>query len=462
MRNGKLQTYIAEIAVAYQQKSRSIKKDTGRIEEGVLVMKKKFMLAMLAAVMIGLAGCGQDEPATGDVEIPAQEIDPAEAEQLQDEIDQSLEDYDADVLREGYLDYSMELFRRSVEEGANSMISPTSVMMALDMTAAGAKGTTQEQMVNLFCDSATQAQMEHYCKDLMERYNSSEGVKLHLANSIWINDSIADRINEDYLVRTDYIFDATASVLPFDENATDLINDWCDEHTDGMISKLFDKIDPEAQMYLINAAAIDAPWQEPYEDSQVREETFTNAAGGAEDVKMLNGMETGYFETEDAVGFMKYYEGYDYAFLAILPNEDISVDEYVQSLTGEKYEEFWNSRTQEYDVYTKLPEFTYEYGLYMKAVLEDMGMTQAFGGADFTGIADADLYIDEVIHKTFIEVGQYRTLAAAVTAVEMEETAAVEEPRETREVYLDRPFIYAIVEADTGAPLFIGTLQTVG
>ncbi len=424
-------------------------------------MKKKFMLAMLAAVMIGLAGCGQDEPATGDVENPAQEIDPAVAEQLQDEIDQSLEDYDADVLREGYLDYSMELFRRSVEEGANSMISPTSVMMALDMTAAGAKGTTQEQMVNLFCDSATQEQMEHYCKDLMERYNSSEGVKLHLANSIWINDSIADRINEDYLVRTDYIFDATASVLPFDENATDLINDWCDEHTDGMISKLFDKIDPEAQMYLINAAAIDAPWQEPYEDSQVREETFTNAAGGAEDVKMLNGMETGYFETEDAVGFMKYYEGYDYAFLAILPNEDISVDEYVQSLTGEKYEEFWNSRTQEYDVYTKLPEFTYEYGLYMKAVLEDMGMTQAFGGADFTGIADADLYIDEVIHKTFIEVGQYRTLAAAVTAVEMEETAAVEEPRETREVYLDRPFIYAIVEADTGAPLFIGTLQTV-
>ncbi len=441
-------------------------------------MKKKFMLAMLAAVMIGLAGCGQDTPATQEADVPvqeadltaeaenpAQEIDPAVSEQLQDEIDQSLEEYDADMLREGYLDYSMELFRRSVEEGANSMISPTSVMIALDMAAAGANGGTQEQITELFGEGVSQAQMEHYCKDLLERYNGSEGVELHLANSVWINDVIAGRMKEEYMERTEHIFDAEAAVLPFDQAAVDAINAWCDEHTDGMIDHLISEIEEDTVLYLINATALDAKWAQPYEDYQVTDETFTNAQGGVEDAKMLNysNMYLDYFETEDAAGFLKYYEGGEYAFLAILPEEGMSADEYIQSLTGEKYEEFWNSRTQDYEVRTKLPEFTYEYELTMNDVLKDMGVTQAFraDSADFSGIADVNLYISKVIHKTFIEVTQYGTRAAAVTSIAMDAGGALPQEMEVKEVYLDRPFVYAIVEADTGMPLFIGTVQSV-
>ena len=271
-------------------------------------------------------------------------------------------------------------------------------------------------------------------------------------------------MKEDYMVRTDRIFDAEAVIAPFDQTTVDAVNQWCDDNTDGMIDHLLDEIDPYAQLILMNATALDAPWADPYEDHQVREETFTNAGGDTEDVKMLNSTEDTYFETEDAVGFMKYYEGYEYAFLAILPNEDMTVDEYVQSLTGEKYLEFWNSRTTAYEVWTKLPEFTYEYELKMNDVLGDMGMIRAFNeDADFTGIAeflDGNLYIDTVLHKTFIEVGQYRTRAAAVTAVIMEAGCAMPEPVEIKEVYLDRPFVYAIVEVDTGMPLFIGTLQS--
>ncbi|MDE6714025.1 MAG: serpin family protein [Lachnospiraceae bacterium] len=424
-------------------------------------MKKCVVSAMIAALMIGTAGCGEDASASGNTEVLAQEIDPAVEEQLRVEIDQSLEDYDVEEMREGYLDYSMRLFAGSVTEGTNSMISPVSVMMALDMAAAGANGETQAQITDLFCEGTSQEQVEHFCRDLLDRYEESQDVELHLANSIWIRDVFGDQINEDYLVRADHIFDAEAVVAPFDQTTVDAINQWCDDNTDGMIDHLLDEIEPDIELILLNATALDAPWAEPYEDHQVTEETFTNADGDTEDVEMLNGSERAYFETEDAVGFLKYYEGREYAFLAILPEESMTVDQYVQSLTGEKYLEFWNSRTAEYEVETKMPEFTYEYELKMNDVLSDMGMVQAFGySADFTGITgEPDLYINTVLHKTFIEVGQYRTQAAAVTAVLLQGKSA-EIPSERKQVYLDRPFVYAIVEVDTGMPLFIGTLQS--
>ncbi len=426
-------------------------------------MKKYVVSAMIAALMIGAAGCAEKASDPVNVEIPRQEIDPAVVEQLRNEIDKSLEDYDEEEMQEGYLDYSMRLFAGSVTEGTNSMISPVSVMMALDMAAAGAHGETQSQITELFCAGAEQTQMEHFCRDLLDRYEESKDVELHLANSIWIKDTIADGINEDYLVRTDHIFDAEAVLAPFDQTTVDAVNGWCDEKTDGMITHLLDQITPDSKLILLNATALDAPWEEPYKDTQLNDEEFAAADGTAQKVQMLNSTENNYFETEDAVGFMKYYEGGEYAFLAILPEESMTVDQYVQSLTGEKYMEFWNSRTTDYDVWTKLPEFTYEYELTMNDVLADMGMKQAFDSAtaDFTGITDCtDLYIDLVLHKTFIEVGQYRTRAAAVTAVMMEDTCAMVDPVEIKEVFLDRPFVYAIVEVDTGMPLFIGTLQS--
>ncbi len=425
-------------------------------------MKKYVVSAMIAALMIGAAGCGENASASGNTEVLAQGIDPAAEDRLRDEIDKSLEDYDVEEMREGYLDYSMRLFAGSVTEGTNSMISPVSMMIALDMAAVGARGETQTQITDLFCEGASQEQVEHFCRDLLDRYESSQDVELHLANSIWIRDTIADGINEDFLVRTDHIFDAEAAVAPFDQTTVDAINQWCDDNTDGMIDHLLDEIEADTELILLNATALDAPWAEPYEDSQVTEETFINADGDTEEVNMLNSTEDIYFETEDAVGFMKLYEGYEYAFLVILPEESMTVDHYVHSLTGEKYLEFWNSRTAEYEVETKMPEFTYEYELKMNDVLSDMGMVQAFDEkyADFTGITgEPELYINTVLHKTFIEVGQYRTQAAAVTEVILDRKS-VEIPLERKQVYLDRPFVYAIVEVDTGMPLFIGTLQS--
>lgn len=375
-------------------------------------------------------------------------------------------EYDEEQVRDGYIDYSIELLKESVTDGTNSMISPLSVMMAMDMAAAGAEGSTQDQITQMFCPGASQAQIESYLNDLMERYHANEDVELHIANSIWINNVFAEEINTEYLDRANRVFDATARVLTFDAAAVDEINGWVDENTNGMIDRLLNSLQPDTVLCLLNATAVEAPWAKPYEDAQVWEDEFTDATGQTQSVEMMHGTEEDYFETEDAVGFLKYYEGGEYGFLAILPKEGTTVEEYLSGMTGEKYREFYDSRTGEFEVHTMMPKFTYEYELLMNGVLYDLGVRDAFDSslADFSGIAEpieGNLYIDKVLHKTYIEVGQYETRAAAVTSITMLANACVPIEIEYREVYLDRPFVYAIIDTQTGAPIFMGTLQSV-
>ncbi|MDE6747932.1 MAG: serpin family protein [Lachnospiraceae bacterium] len=440
-------------------------------------MKKRTVGTVLAALlgMTLCSGCGG--------EVAVNRMDMSREESVQDigsgmgsGVEQNSEistdkgnvemaEYDEAQLREGYIDYSIELLKESVADEVNSMISPLSVMMAMDMAAAGAEGSTQDQITQMFCPGASQAQVESYLNDLMQRYQANEDVKLHIANSIWINDGFAEEIKTEYLDKANQVFDATARVLPFDAAAVDEINGWVDKNTNGMITRLLDSLQPDTVLCLLNATAVEAPWAEPYEDAQVWEDDFTDAAGQAQYVEMMHGTEEDYFETENAVGFLKYYEGGEYGFLAILPKEGMKVEEYIASMTGESYREFYGTGTGAYKVHTMMPKFTYEYELTMNDVLYALGVKDAFNGnlADFSGIAspsEGNLYIDLVLHKTFIEVGQYETKAAAATVVTMRNQAMpIEE--EYREVYLNRPFIYAIIDIETGTPIFMGTLQRV-
>ena len=218
----------------------------------------------------------------------------------------------------------------------------------------------------------------------------------------------------------------------------------------------------------INAIAFEGKWEDEYKEYQIQEDDiFTNAAGEEEQARMLKETGIHYFENDGATGFMKYYEGEEYAFVAILPKEEGAIEDYVADMTADDYIEFWNSYTTEYDVVTKLPCFTYSYDLTLNDALKDMGMPTAFteGNADFSLMVtnpEVNLYISNVIHKTYIKLDEKGTEAAAVTAVEMaNESCAEPVEREVKEVILDRPFVYAIVDVESGMPMFIGTVNSV-
>lgn len=435
-------------------------------------MKKRFAkyIAILTLVpVMFLTGCGQNPIFEFDImnELLEEFDEPSSQTTVEIPEDYVKPELPADM-NEAYVTFSIELFKRSLTAGENSLISPASAEFALTMAAMGANGDTQSEMLSVLCPGYTIENLTAYTGDLNDPLTSSNMSSFHIANSVWTNEDIlGDCLNETYAATLKEEMNAEATMLPFDNDAVKEINNWVDDNTNGMIPTLLEEISPDAAMYLINAMAFEARWSDRYTQNQIHDEIFTNAAGAEENAQMLR--ETGrfYLENDDATGFIKFYEGGEYAFLAMLPNEEGAIEDFVANMTTEDHMTFWNSMTRDYDVRTALPCFSYSYDTLMKDALIDMGMPTAFSDvlADFSPMVTdetVDLYINQVIHKTFIELDENGTKAAAVTAVEMfAESAMIEEPREVKEVILDRPFVYAIVDASNGLPVFIGTVNSV-
>ena len=307
-----------------------------------------------------------------------------------------------------------------------------------------------------------------YAAAMMEKINEAEKADFSCANAIWNNARLlGDKVNMNFV---DYIrntFLAEYNVKDFDNKTPDEINAWIDEHTNHMIKKAIDQLDPETVMVLVNAIAFEAEWQDPYMEDQIVDGLFTKADGEITEATFLNCAVTDYFETDKATGFLKSYEGGQYAFLAILPTDDsIDANEFAKDFSAEDYEKFIASVTDKYTVYTKMPEFTSDFEYLVNGTLQNLGATDVFDPvkADLSGISGApgDIYVSKVIHKTHIEVDRKGTKAAAVTVITLEKNAVFEEDvPEVRYVECDRPFAYAIVDTETMAPIFIGTVNQV-
>lgn len=357
--------------------------------------------------------------------------------------------------------FAAELLRRSYEEDkGNCLVSPLSVMLALSMTANGAAGQTLQQMLDVLGGGMTMDELNAYLYAYVNSLPSSAEEKLAIANSIWLND------REDFSVRSDFLkkdvswYRADIYKTPFDGSAVKALNSWVSHKTDDMIRQIVDKLDEDCRLLLVNAICFDALWAQPYDEYSVYDEHFTKADGNVQDVSMMRSGESEYYNGKDFTGFAKYYEGGGYKFVALLPSEDRTLDEFVAGLDADKLAEILGS-AEGRPVSAGLPKFTYDYSAELQDRLKDMGMADAFNNnADFSLLSETnELYISEVIHKTFIEVAEQGTRAGAVTAVAVDNSASV--TAEPKEVILDRPFLYMIVDAETALPLFIGTVNEV-
>ena len=357
-------------------------------------------------------------------------------------------------------DFAVRLFKASEENGKNTLISPLSVLCALAMTANGAEDETLQQMEDVL--GMTTEEMNLYIYSYMQKLPQNEKYKLSLANSIWFTDHERFTVNQDFLQTTADYYGADIYKAPFNEQTCKDINNWVKEKTDGMIPSALDEIPADALMYLINALAFDAEWADVYEKYQVKVGEFMKEDGTKQECEFMYSTESNYFEDEKATGFLKYYKSGKYAFVAMLPKEGVSVSEYIASLTGESLNEML-SNPEHTTVYTSIPKFETSYSVERTEILKSMGMTEAFdpNNADFAGLGSStggNISISRVIHKTFISVEEKGTKAAAVTIVEPGDGAAME-PEQPKEVYLDRPFVYMLIDCENNIPFFIGTMM---
>lgn len=360
---------------------------------------------------------------------------------------------------------SIDLFKAMSKESKNKdlLISPLSIEFALAMTANGAKGQTRAEMEKLLGGDMTIEELNYYLNNYVSLLPTDDKYKMHIANSIWFRDE-ENRltVNEAFLKKNKDFYGAQIFKKNFNDSQTVKdINDWVKTNTDGMIDKIVDGISGDTVMYLINALCFDAEWEKQYLLSDIAKRDFTNISAETKKVDMMHSEESYYIETENAKGFMKHYKDKKYSFVALLPNEN-DIYGYIDSLTPEYIESALNN-VQNKGGYAVIPKFSYEYELSMNGVLKSLGMPTAFDSekADFTDMATStrgNIFIGDVLHKTFIQVDELGTKAGAVTKVEMKDECA---PMYEWEITLDRPFVYMIIDNANNMPIFMGTLTDV-
>ena len=358
-------------------------------------------------------------------------------------------------------DFAVRLFKASLQEGENVLISPLSVLSALAMTVNGAEGDTRKQMEETLGMSAEELNLYFY--SYMRNLPKEKRCKLSLANSIWFADDESFSVNQDFLQTNANYYGADIYKTAFDEQTLKDINNWVKYRTNDMIPEILDRIPESALMYLVNALSFEGEWFHLYAENMIQDGKFTKEDGTKQTASFMKSTEHVYLEDENATGFMKYYRGGKYAFVAMLPNEGVSVADYVASLDGAALNALL-ANPQDAAVYATLPKFETEYSTDMAAVLQSMGMTDAFNGstADFSGIGTSksgNIYISRVLHKTYICVDEKGTKAGAATAVEMMDGSSIN--LGPKRVTLNRPFVYMIVDCENNIPFFIGTMMDI-
>jgi serpin B len=412
---------------------------------------KKFepfgFLTMALSLLLGMSGC-----AAVHARALSERVTPGDATGKEAD----------DKFINGIADFSVELFKKSITNDKNSLVSPLSVALALGMTANGTNGDTLSQFETLF-GGIPLSELNEYMLGYVRTLSGDAKSKLDIANSIWFRDDKAALRVEDAFLQTnaDY-YGAGAFNEPFNQETVKKINEWVNTKTDGMINEILNEINTESMLYLINAVAFDAEWQKVYYKDNIDEGEFTDYTGTIINAEFRFSMESQYLEDELATGFIKDYAGGRYAFAALLPKEGVSIDDYIESLTGTGLIKTLQNASSE-SVHTTLPKFNYAYDIKMNDALKALGIPNAFdaGMADFTKMGTSEagpLYIDTVLHKTFISVDELGTKAGAVTMVAMFAGGAME----YKTVRLDRPFVYAIIDTATKLPVFIGTVLTAG
>ena len=359
--------------------------------------------------------------------------------------------------------FAVNLLKQTSKENTeqkNLLISPLSVSMALSMTANGAKEQTLSEMEKVLGGDLKIADLNAYYADLLNTLPNNRFSALYPANSIWIrNDENAiGEVPQEFLQTNADYYGADAFKTAFNQQMVEDVNSWVNENTHKMIPKLLDQIpNDNAFMYLINALAFEADWAAPYDEYHIREYDFTPYQADPIKTEMLFSAENSYLEDEYATGFIKDYKGGDYSFAAILPNESesVTVSDYIGMMTPESLQKLLSTK-QRCKVQTMTPKFKFDYNTELKNALTELGMPTAFDDklSNFTGLYTADGYISGVKHKTFIQVDEKGTKAGAVTAVEMATKQSVEQ--NPKYVYLNRPFIFMILDNQHNIPVFIG------
>ena len=357
--------------------------------------------------------------------------------------------------------FGLELFKQISDTGLatkNIMISPLSISSALSMTYNGAKGQTKEAFDNtLHFTGLTLDEVNQSAKDLTDVLMTVDPkVTLSIANSIWYKQGFS--VESDFITRNQTYYYAVVKPLDFGASqSVTTINNWVDDKTNHKISKIVEMLSPDDRMLLINAIYFKGDWRNRFDAAETGSGSFYYEDGQSAFVEMMH--TTGdypYFENDilDALE-MPYGQG-NFSMVVLLPKEGFKVSTILDTLSSDVWSSWQEQFVSVDEVPVTFPKFRFSYEKSLKDVLSALGLSEAFcNNADFSGInEDGGLKITRVKHKTYINVDEEGTEAAAVTAVTVGTTSA----GPGQPFVADHPFVFIIKEKYTHAILFVGVV----
>lgn len=403
-------------------------------------MKQKLLLGML--LCLPFVACNDD------VEDPASPtLQPIELNANEKEMAARQGDF-ASAL-------SLEVYRQLGEKTDNWLVSPFSLQCALGMLSNGASGETHNEILHtLGLSQYSQEEVNAYFKKLIEGLHTvNSAITVKTVNSVWGNAGVP--LKEDFQKMNIENYSAMVSQLDFSDPSTvDQINAWCNQTTEGLIPSILEEVNPTATVYLLNSLYFKARWESEFAPEKTQEGDFNTSSGKVVKADFMQTQRmAAYVENEWFTSMSLSYQNDSYVMRLILPQLEISIDQVLQALSGSD-ENLWKN-TILADINLKMPRFTLENKMDLIPALQALGMKKAFTNeADFSSMSDIPTYISLVQQATHLKVDEEGSEGAAVTVIEGDLMSPL--PEEKVDFFLDRPFLFQILEPATGTVLFMG------
>ena len=358
--------------------------------------------------------------------------------------------------------FAFDLLKQIAREqpGTNIFISPFSVSTVLQMTADGAAGETKMEMQRVLKTGGLgTAELNAACKDLNQSLNSQTNVTLELANAIWYEKEIP--LKSEFVSKNAKFFGAKLAGVDFGSpQSAKTINDWADKSTHGKVKDVVSfPFPPLTRVVLANAIYFKGKWAEPFDKKETKLHSFYLTGGSEKKVPMMQ--KYGHFDYQRDDGFQAVrlpYAGGRLEMVLFLPDTNSSPAKLLEGLNSETWRNKIMPQFRNRAGTVALPRFKIEYNVELNDSLQALGMKHAFGDADFSAMSDEPLFISEVKQKSYVDVNEEGTEAAAVTTVAVA-ASAVMMPVEPFEMIVDRPFVFMIEDRETKSILFMGVIN---
>jgi len=360
--------------------------------------------------------------------------------------------------------FGLEIFQkiRAASDEENIMISPLSISVALAMAYNGAdKETKAEMEKTLKVNGLTTQEINASYQSLMKALQSlDKDVVFEIANAIFYAQGFS--VKKDFLDINQNVYDAEVQALDFGSSwAVPTINSWVADKTHDKIKKIIDMLNPYDRMVLLNAVYFNGIWSQQFEEEGTHNLDFHKTDGTTIKVPMMNKEEKLDYTSNSLFAAVKIpYGNGQYNMVILLPAEEKNAQDVIDNLSAANWKNWQDNFSTEDHVVLTMPRFKFAFEMPLIDVLKEMGMQKAFQAefADFSKISDEGLYISSVMHKSFIDVNETGTEAAAVTSITFTTTSAGNEPPK-KYFNVNKPFVFAITEKDTGAILFMGEVN---